>query len=561
MIERSEKLAPVYVFGHKNPDTDAICAAISYADLLRRTTTPQAIAACCGPPNARTAFALERAGIDAPRIIMDVTPRAADLCVQPLATARETDVFYEVYQRLKEHGIRTVPTVAYDGSCTGLVSLLDIMELVLGGDGESVQTRQVDSSLDNICRILGGTFQHSVVPEVREELVVMVGAMSAHGFTQNLNNFPAERLLVVSGDRPTIQLPALEIGVRAIIVTGGYKLSSGLMHIAEANDVTVINSPHDTATTTMLVKSARVVGPAICRNYTTIPDNATLSEVRRIVDRSTQPLYPVLDDDGSMVGVLTKSDLVNSTRTKLILVDHNELSQAVQGAEQATIIEVLDHHRLGGGLRSSQPIRFVNQPVGSTCTLVADRYRTAAVTPAPGMALCMASGIISDTLNLKSPTTTDVDRDTLEWLQGFCEADLKAYAKEFFEVGSSLRSCTSGRVVSEDCKEFTECGSRFSISQIEEIGFERFWKRRDELHASLEELCEQRGLDFSCLLVTDIVSNGSLLLLSSEQESWETLQYPQLDKNLYQLDGVVSRKKQLLPLIIRLLELAASEIS
>ncbi|MCA9212797.1 MAG: putative manganese-dependent inorganic diphosphatase, partial [Planctomycetales bacterium] len=459
MIERTGKVKPVYVFGHRNPDTDAICSAIAYADLLARTTTPNAVAACCGPPNARTVFALEKAGVETPRIIMDVTPRAADLCRPPLATARETDVFYEVYERLKEHGIRTIPTVSYDGTCTGLISLLDIMELVLGGGGQSEQTRKVDSSLENVRRILGGEFQHSVVPEVREELIVMVGAMSAHGFAQNLDTYPAERLLVVSGDRPTIQLPALEKGVRALVVTGGYQLSSGLLQLAEANDVTVITSPYDTATTTLLVKTAKVVEPAICRNFTTIPDNTTINDIKRIVDRQSQPLYPVLDDEDNMVGVLTKSDLVNSARTKLILVDHNELSQAVQGAEQADIIEVLDHHRLGGGLRSSQPIRFVNQPVGSTCTLVADRFRFAGIQPEPGIALCMASGIISDTLHLKSPTTTQTDIDTIQWLQQFCDIDFGDYAKQFFEVGSSLRSCAPKQVVIEDCKEFTECGS------------------------------------------------------------------------------------------------------
>jgi manganese-dependent inorganic pyrophosphatase len=186
-------------------------------------------------------------------MIMDVTPRAIDLCKQPLTTACETDVFYEVYQRLKKHGVRTIPVVSEDDNCIGLLSLLDIMELVLGGDGQATQARQVDSSLDNICRVLGGEFQHAVEPEVREDLVVTVGAMSAHGFIENFDRFPADRLLVVSGDRPTIQLPALERGVRGIIVTGGYKLSSGLLPLAEANRVTVISSPHDTATTTMLV--------------------------------------------------------------------------------------------------------------------------------------------------------------------------------------------------------------------------------------------------------------------------------------------------------------------
>jgi manganese-dependent inorganic pyrophosphatase len=235
------------------------------------------------------------------------------------------------------------------------------------------------------------------------------------------------------------------------------------------------------------------------------------------------------------------------------LVDHNELSQAVKGAEDAEILEVLDHHRIGGGLKSTQPIRFINEPVGSTCTLVAKQFRAAGLTPRPGIALCMASGIISDTLFLRSPTTTDVDREILEWLAGLCDVDLEQYAKEFFEIGSALRNCTPAEIVREDCKEFTESNTRFSISQIEETGFDLFWDRKEELRTALEELAAKNRLHFSALLVTDVVRNGSLLLLSHESEAWDEINYPYLDRGLYELPDVVSRKKQLLPLIAQLI--------
>jgi manganese-dependent inorganic pyrophosphatase len=238
----------------------------------------------------------------------------------------------------------------------------------------------------------------------------------------------------------------------------------------------------------------------------------------------------------------------------LILVDHNELGQAVTGAEEADILEVLDHHRLGGGLKSTQPIRFINEPVGSTCTLVARQFRAAGLTPEPGIALCMASGIISDTLYLRSPTTTDVDREVLNWLSTLVDVDLKQYANDFFAIGSALRTCCADEVVTEDCKEFVEHGQRFSISQIEEIGFDLFWDRRDDLLAALEKMARKNHLEFSALLVTDVVSNGSLLLLSHVSEVWDEINYPRLDRNLYQLDSIVSRKKQLLPLIAQLIE-------
>lgn len=544
----------VLVFGHRNPDTDAICSAIAYADLLQQTTRPEAIAASCGTPNKRTEYLLRRAKVAPPRLVMDVRPEVEDVCQRNVTTASYGDVFYEVYQRMKEHDLRAIPVIDDQRKVIGVLSLLQLMDLIFRDDRDPLKTRTVRTSLSKICEIIGGTFQHSIEPAQHDELLVMVGAMSAGGFTERMQRFPAERLLVVSGDRPTIQLPAIEHGVRALVVTGGYSLSSGLVQLAQARNVAVIQSPFDTATTTMRIKSAQFIDSAVDKTYISLYAKQPVDEARAIVENSNEPIFPVVNDSGTLVGVLSKSDLVNPPKPRLILVDHNELSQAVNGADEADIIEVLDHHRLGGGLKSTQPIRFINEPVGSTCTLVARQFRAWGIMPKPGIALCMAAGIISDTLFLRSPTTTDVDRDILKWLRGFVEIDLEEYAKEFFEIGSALRTCTAEEVVREDCKEFVEHGIRFSISQIEEIGFDLFWDRKDDLRTALEAMAESCKLEFSALLVTDVVSNGSLLLLSHESEEWDEINYPRLDRNLYQLDNVVSRKKQLLPLIAQLIE-------
>ncbi len=549
----------VFVFGHRNPDTDAICAAIAYADYLQKTSRPEAIAACCGPPNKRTEYALKRAGLSLPKIIMDVRPEIDEVCRRDPVTALEDEVFFEVFERMERENVGTMPVLNKAGDFVGLLSLLDLLKIVFAGDSDLIRSRQVVTSLSKICQVLNGTYQHAVDPDISSSMIVTVGAMSAGGFVDRLKQFPPEQLLVVSGDRPTIQLPALEMGVRALVISGGFRLSPGLIQLAKTNNVTVINSPLDTATTTMRIKSARTIATAIERDCMILSDKQPIADVRKSVERLGQRLFPVLNDAGKLVGVISKSDLVNPPKPKLVLVDHNELGQAVFGAEDADIIEVLDHHRLGGGLKSTQPIRFINEPVGSTCTLVARQFRAAGLLPSSGMSLCMASGIISDTLFLRSPTTTDVDRDILKWLQSNCEIEFEEFAKEFFEIGSALRSSSADEVVREDCKEFVEHGTRFSISQIEEIGFELFWGRKKELMAALASMTRERNLDFSALLITDIVSNGSLLLMSQELDSWEEINYPRIEKRLYQLDGVVSRKKQLLPLISRLLESAIQQ--
>jgi manganese-dependent inorganic pyrophosphatase len=381
----------------------------------------------------------------------------------------------------------------------------------------------------------------------------MVGAMSAEGFTERMRQYPRERLVVVCGDRPSIQLPAIDAGVRAIVITGGFPLASEVVEIARAKGVSVISSPFDTVNTTLRIKSSQFIDPVVERDVVTLPGKWSVAEARALVERSAQPVFPVVGDDGKLMGLAFKSDIINPPRPQLVLVDHNELAQAVTGAEEAEIVEVLDHHRLGGGLKSTQPIRFVNEPVGSTCTLVARQFRAAGIVPTPAIALCMASGIISDTLHLRSPTTTDVDREVLAWLAGQCGVDLDRYTREFFEIGSALRSKAPADVIREDCKEFSEHGVRFSISQIEETGFDLFWERKDDLRAALEEFAEKQRLDFSALLVTDVVSNGSLLLLSKESDAFEDINYPRLDRSLYSLENVVSRKKQLLPLISQLL--------
>lgn len=544
----------VHVFGHRNPDTDAICSAIAYAEFLKLTTRPDAIAACCGAPNERTEFALRQAKISPPRIIMDVRPELEDICNREVIFARPDDVFYDVYQRMNDHGLRSIPVLDEDDKLVGLLTLLDLLELVFRGGVEPESSRGVRSTLQSIVSVLGGNFQYEVDGNEQEHFIVTVGAMSAGGFTNRLKQHPAEKLLVVSGDRPTIQLPALEMGVRALVVTGGFELSSGLIELARNRGVAVITSPLDTATTTMRIKAAQIIDDVIERDFLSLPAKMPVTQAKQAIFRSPQPVFPVTDNN-KLIGVLSKSDLVHPPRPQLILVDHNELGQAVEGAEEADIIEVLDHHRLGGSLKSAGPMRFTMDPVGSTCTLVARMFRQANIDPTPGIALCMASGIISDTLYLRSPTTTDVDRDILEWLQSFVEQPLEQFATDFFQVGSALRTCTPDKVVREDCKQFEEGGKRFSISQIEEIGFDLFWQRQHELAKALESLCAESSLDFSALLVTDISSNGSLLLMSSEPDGWEEINYPQLEDKLYKLDSVVSRKKQLLPLISSLLEL------
>lgn len=238
-------------------------------------------------------------------------------------------------------------------------------------------------------------------------------------------------------------------------------------------------------------------------------------------------------------------------RAKIVLVDHNEFAQAVTGADEAEILEVIDHHRLSGNLRTKEPVRFINEPVGSTSTIVAMMYRLRNLEPDRATAICLCAGLISDTLNLTSPTTTSTDSEILPWLAGIAGIDVAKFTAEFFSAGSMLRDKPAGAALESDRKEFEENGWKLSISQIEELGLDEFWKQEGALRDALENVVRQRGVHFACLLVTDITRHDSILLTAGSDRVSDAIEYPELKPKVFELKGVVSRKKQLFPYLSR----------
>lgn len=552
MTQPSSAVAPIFVIGHKNPDTDAICSALAYAWFLRDQGLAEAEAACCGEINARTQFVLSQAGLPPPRLIMDVRPTIGDVAQRQVVTARADEALLTVYRRMQHHHFRALPVLGAGGAPLGLVTFSRLMEQVLPPDADA-DSRRILTSLRRICDVLNGAPAHAVRSEEEEDLLVMVAAMSAQGFTQRMKQFPAARTLVVTGDRPTVHVPAIDYGVRALVITGGYQLAGDLLEAARERGVSVIYSPHDTATTTLLLRSAKTIRHALQADLRVFPDTALVETVARELAASTQELYPVVDDAGRLTAVFAKSDLVNPRRARLILVDHNEYSQAVTGAEQAEIIEVIDHHRLGGGLVSREPIRFINEPVGSTCTIISKFLHHRGCMPPREIGVCLAAGIISDTLNLTSPTTTESDRRMLGWLAAELQMDVAAFQQRFFAAGSVLELYPPREAVRIDCKDYTEGDWSFVVAQIEELDLASFAHRHAALSQALRELVAERRIDFAALMVTDITRHFSLLLIEGDERVKAAIDYPRQEDGLFQMEGVVSRKKQLLPHLTRML--------
>ena len=545
-------MSEILVIGHKNPDTDAICSAIGYAEFKRRTGMADAVAARCGDTNDRIDFVLKTFGLPAPKFVADVSPKISDVMQRRILSVRPDSTAAEALRLMDDKNLRLLPVLDEERRCRGLLSLFKLSKFLfpaanLHTPGHQ-NSREVLSSLAGLAQTLDGKIVFGFDVDREQELILMIGAMGLESFVARLEQFPPEKSCVIVGDRWDIQNVAIREGVRVVIVTGGIGVEPKTIEAAQKKNVTVITSPHDTATTASLCRAAVAVRHVLNEQFLCFRQDAPLAAVREEAMSSGYLAFPVLDGDGQTVGILSKTDFLKTVTRKLILVDHNELSQAVQGAGEVEIIEIIDHHRIGS-LATQQPILFRNEPVGSTCTIVADSFFRHGVEMPREIAGLMLAGLVSDTLNLTSPTTTPRDAEILKKLEQLSQINAREFTEKLFASGSLLTLKPAPQAVATDCKEYAEHGAKFSVAQIEEIGFEQFWKRKDELLTALEDYRKQRAYLFSSLLVTDVTTQSSLLLVAGDEKFIRRIDYPRSEPGIYELRDVVSRKKQLLPFL------------
>ncbi len=536
----------ILVIGHRNPDTDAICSAIGYAEFKRRTGMPEAVAARCGDTNDRIEFVLNTFGVPAPKFVADVAPKVRDVMQSRIMSVTPGATAADALGLMDERNIRILPVLDESQHCCGLLSLFKLSKFLFPATNRLVDSRRVLSSLKSLARTLHGELLVAHEPEKEEDLTLMIGAMSLESFAERLDTFARDKLAVVVGDRWDIQNLAIREGVRVVIVTGGLKVEAKTIEAAQRKQVSLITSPHDTATTASLCRAAVAVRHVLNEEFLSFREHSPLAAVRDEATRSGYQIFPVMDAQGVTVGILSKTDFLKTVTRKLILVDHNELSQAVQGADEVEIIEIIDHHRIGA-LTTHQPILFRNEPVGSTSTIVADCFFRYGVQLPPPIAGLLLAGLVSDTLNLTSPTTTSHDAEVLKALEKIAGVNAGEFTDKLFSSGSLLTIKTAPKAITMDCKEYVEGRVMFSVAQIEEIGFDQFWKRKVELLEALEKYRERRKYFFSVLLVTDVTTQNSLLVVAGADEFVAEIDYPKLEPGIYELREVVSRKKQLLP--------------
>ena len=541
------------VIGHRNPDMDSIVSAIGYAEFKRATGMENAFAARCGNTNERIDFALQKFGVELPAFVPDVYPRVEDVMERNVVSIHRNAPIYQAMTRFGEAKFRGLPVVDDTRSCIGLLSAFKLGKYLFPPLESLSSSRIVEASISHIRdAIRGMVITGKEDPEIKPRTLV-VAAMLTDSFKKRLAQLDIPSTVLIVGDRWNIQELSILAGVPAIVVTNNFSPPDRIVALAQEHGTTLLSSPHDTATTVLLSRAAVTAGQMLSSDFIRLNPEATLRQTRMDIAMRSQFAFPVIGAQGRLQGIISKSDLLKPVPRQLILVDHNELTQAVAGAEEIPIIEILDHHRIGVA-PTQQPILFLNRPVGSTSTIVADCFRQARIPVPKHIAGLLMCGLISDTLNLTSPTTTETDRAVMKDLAEVCGANPSDLASEIFSVGSPLLTLPTKEVVTADCKEYEDHGIKFSVSQIEEISFASFEKQRPTLLEELEKYRLSHSYLFSMLLVTDVNTQNSLLVVRGSESFTRLLDFPEEGQFVWRLDGIVSRKKQLLPYISGLLD-------
>ena len=545
-----------YIIGHKNPDVDSICSALAYEKYKELIGEKGFCAARCGNSNTRIDRVLEKFNAHLPKFVGDVRLRTGDVMKTDIIKMHADASCFSVMGAIDKHDLRSIPIIDEDNKLLGEVSVFDLGEFFIPHPKSAKEVRRVTATLNDIVKTLNATTHCIFEAEKPEDMYVRIGAMEVSTFDSFIHKeqLRPEQNLIVVGDRFDIQIKAVQMGVRAIIITGGYNIDDAVLEMARAKKVSVLSCPYDSATTALLVRMATRALPLMRKDLTILRGDYPLSKVSSKAKAFFGRTIYVCDENEKLQGLFSNTDLINLPKQKLVLVDHNELSQAVRGAEEADIIEIIDHHRLGSASTQS-PILFLNKPVGSTCTIISSMFRRSGLKIDKQTAGLLCSGIVCDTLNLKSPTATSEDAEEIEALSkiiGISGAQLADYV---FSGDSVILSNSADDVVLADCKIYNEGDVDFSVSQIEELDFSNFNSKLEELRTALERYRKAHNLYFSALFITNVLTQDSLLMICGADEFASRINYAKdSEREVFELPKIVSRKKQLIPYLSALLK-------
>lgn len=536
----SEMEREVLVIGHRNPDTDSICAAIAYA-YLKQQLGWNAVAARAGNVNAETAFVLQYFGQEAPRLVADLYPRAQDVLQECPMTVLPEATLREAGKMLLNSGVKSLPVVAADGQLQGIVTVSDLAARYYR-EVELEDLAEAGVPLASLAKAIGGQFATAVPTDELVRGRVRIAA--ATGTT--LRALIAAGDIVLIGDRLDDQLLAIESGCACIVLTSGAAPCDALLATAKEKDVFVLTTPHDTYSVARLVQQSVPVSCVMRNDVVTFGPSELLADVRQRVAETNFRNYPITDN-GRFLGIVDRGQMIVPQRPAVIFVDHNERGQAVEGSEEADLLEIIDHHRLGG-LMTGEPIFIRQEPVGSTSSIVAAMIKQSGVPFPPAIAGLLLGAIISDTLFFRSPTVTKSDKKIAAELATIAGVELERFALAVLKSGSEIKTKSAGKLVQSDIKEFRFADYRVAIGQVNMMDRQDGLERETELREALEEYRKKEHLDAALLMLTDILGETTDLITTGglRMQLQEAFGKPGPTGSFY-LPGVLSRKKQIIP--------------
>lgn len=540
------------VIGHRNPDTDSICSAICYANLKQAITGEEYMPARAGHVNGETKFVLDYFGAEEPQLVEDVRTQVRDIEIRKTKGVADNISLKRAWNIMQENNVVTIPSVREDGTLEGLITVGDITKTYMNIYDSSILSK-ANTQYSNIIETLEADLIIGNAEAYFDQGKVLIAAANP-----DLMEFYIEpHDLVILGNRYESQLCAIEMGADCIIVCEGAGVSMTIKKIAQERGCTIIATTYDTYTAARLINQSMPISYFMTREHLiTFNSDDYIDEIRDVMASKRHRDFPILDKDGRYLGMISRRNLLGAKGKQVILVDHNEKNQAVAGIENAEILEIIDHHRLGT-IQTMSPVFFRNQPLGCTATIIYQMYQEAGVKVEPKIAGLLCSAIVSDTLLFRSPTCTPVDEMAARALADIAGIDIEKYAMEMFGAGSNLKDKTDEEIFYQDFKRFTSGKVTFGVGQITSLNGDELDKLKGRMEAFMEKVLENSGLDMIFFMLTNILTETTDLICEGQgalqlagkafHKDIELLEEEGLKEPVLRLPGVVSRKKQLIP--------------
>ena len=533
----------IYVTGHKNPDSDSICSAYAYAELKNKTGSLPAIPVRLGNVNRETQYILDYFGVEAPQLLKTVKLKVEDLEFDKITPVSPEISLKTAWNIMSNKNIKTLPVADENDHLLGVLAISNLTSCYMDIWDNRILAKS-NTSFENIVDTLSA--KEIYVNEGTKSFPgkIVVSAMKPESMKDHIE----EGDIAIVGDREEVQSALLDLNISLMIITGSHTPTAEIIEKAKEANISVISTPHDSFTTSRLIIQSIPVGYVMIKDkLVTFSTEDLVDDVKPVMVETRFRSYPVIDTDGKVIGTMSRYHLISNYRKKIIQMDHNERGQSVDGLEDADILEIIDHHRVAD-IQTSGPLYFRSEPIGSTSTIVGKCFFERGIRPTKQAAGLLCGAIISDTLLFRSPTCTPEDKQICLRLAEIAGINVEEFAKEMFKAGTSLKGKTVEEIFNQDFKPFTIGETKVGIAQVNTMDIEGFMPLKNDMLKYMDTKANEAGLDMTLLLLTDILNEGSQILVAGNQpEIAEKAFNVTLNESTAFLDGVLSRKKQVVP--------------